>query len=82
VVIAMNDMNKKKVFDQIKDAKSNPKIAKALDIFERTQEIYEKSMHVITPYKIKMKMGTYSSSISTENYHANSSTIDQSVKGM
>ncbi len=37
-------MNNKILFDQIKDTKKNPKIARALEIFERTQKIYESYM--------------------------------------
>jgi len=71
-------MNDNQLLNQVKNAKkSNPKIAKALDFFERTQEIYERSINAITPYYKPIQRGTYSSSISKKDYHANISTTTQ-----
>ena len=72
------NMNDNQLFNQIKVIKKgNPKIARAFDLFERTQEIYERSIDAITPYYKPIHRGTYSSSISKKDYHANISTTTQ-----
>ncbi|MFH1946582.1 MAG: hypothetical protein ABIJ23_00265 [Candidatus Magasanikbacteria bacterium] len=68
-------MENAQLFGQIREAKeNNPKIAKALDVFRHTQDIYERSMRAISPYQKFAQRGTYSSSISKKDYHANIST--------
>jgi len=72
------NMNDNQLLNQVKNAKKgNSKIVKALDFFERTQEIYERSINAITPYYKIIQRGTYSSSISKKDYHANISTTTQ-----
>ena len=48
---------------QLKKIRENPKIKGALEVFERAQKVYYKSMQAMTPkYNPKFK-GSYSSSI-------------------
>jgi len=71
-------MNNNQLLNQIKNIKKgNTKSAKAFDFFERTQDIYERSISAITPYCRPIQKGTYSSSISKKDYHANISTTTQ-----
>lgn len=71
-------MNDEQLINQIRDTrKNNPKIAKAWDYFERTQEIYERSVNAMTPYYRPIQKSTYSSTISKKDYHANISTTTQ-----
>ena len=69
-IIIISYMEYSVIQQQIEDLKKNPKIIKALEVFERTQKIYEKS---IAAMKIKVKLkstGTYSSTISKKDYFA------------
>lgn len=70
-------MNNDQLLQQVEELKKNPKLSKAMDIFEHTQEIYEQSINAITPYRKPIQKGTYSSSISKKDYHANISTTTQ-----
>lgn len=69
-------MNNRTLFNQMeKIKKSNSKIAKALDIFERTQKIYERCLESTSyGYDKQERNSSYSSSISKKDYHANIST--------
>ena len=59
---------------QLKNIKENPKIKGALELFERAQKVYDKSMQAITPKHNPKYKGSYSSSISKKDYYANIST--------
>jgi len=66
----------KTVLSQVEEMrKNNPKIAKAWDIFERAQKIYDKTMKpAYLVSKRHISKGTYSTSISKKEYHADVST--------
>ncbi len=57
--------------------KTNSRIASAMEIFRNAQKIYEESIETINPYRRTIVKGSYSSSISTKDYHANISTTTQ-----
>jgi hypothetical protein len=57
--------------------KSDPKIARALEVFLRTQEVYEKALAATTWRRSERSSGTYSSSMSEKDYRADISTVTQ-----
>lgn len=57
--------------------KRNPKIAEAFDVFERTEEVFDRTIEAVTPYYRPVQRGTYSSAVSKKDYHANISTTTQ-----
>jgi hypothetical protein len=60
---------------QIKDAKENPRIKKAWEVFEVAQKTYESAIEAMTiKQKSQRNKGSYSSSISKKEYYANIST--------
>ncbi len=59
---------------QINEIKKNPRIAKAMEVFERAQKIYEDSLTAIKIKERRKFSGTYSSTISKKDYYANIST--------
>ena len=60
---------------KLNSAKENPKIKKALEIFEIAQKTYEQAIDVMTIKQKPKYRGSYSSSISKKEYYANISTI-------
>lgn len=71
-----NDKNMNNHFQQqLKNAKENPKIKKAMDVFEVAQKTYERAIEAMTiRQKTKQNKGSYSSSISKKEYYADFST--------
>ena len=59
---------------QVDNLRRNPKISKALEVFEHAQKTYEQAIDAIALGKRSQTKGTYSSSISKKEYHANIST--------
>ena len=60
---------------QLKNTKENPKIKKALEVFEVAQKTYERAIEAMTiRQKTKQNKGSYSSSISKKEYYADIST--------
>lgn len=60
---------------QLKNVKENPKIKKALEVFEVAQKTYERAIEAMTiRQKTKQNKGSYSSSISKKEYYADIST--------
>jgi len=57
--------------------RSDPKIARALEVFLRTQEVYEKALAATTWQRSERSSGTYSSSMSEKDYRADISTVTQ-----
>lgn len=70
-------MNNDQLLQEVEELKKNPKLSKAVDVFERTQEIYERTIKATTINQRPTQKGTYSSSISKKNYYANISTTTQ-----
>lgn len=60
---------------QLNKVRENPKIKKALEVFENAQKIYEQAIDAITIKQKQKYKGSYSSSISKKEYNANISTI-------
>lgn len=60
---------------QLKNAKENPKIKKAMDVFEVAQKTYERAIEAMTiRQRAKQNKGSYSSSLSKKEYYADFST--------
>ena len=60
---------------KLNNIKDNPKIKKALEVFENAQKIYEQAIDAMTIKQKQKYKGSYSSSISKKEYNANISTI-------
>jgi len=66
------------LLDEIERVKrSDPKIARALEVFLRTQGVYEKALAATTWRMSERSSGTYSSSMSDKDYRADISTVTQ-----
>lgn len=70
-------MDDNQLLQQIKDLKKNHKLSKAMDVFERTEKIYERTIKATTIRQRPIQKGTYSSSVSKKDYYANISTTTQ-----
>ena len=70
-------MNNDQLLQQVEELKKNPKLSKVMDVFEHTQEIYERTIKATTIRERPVQKGTYSASISKKNYYANISTTTQ-----
>jgi len=70
-------MNNNQLLQRTEELKKNHKLSKAMDVFERTQEIYERTIKATAVYQRPIQKGTYSASISKKNYYANISTTAQ-----
>ncbi len=60
---------------KLNSVKDNPKIKKALEVFEIAQKTYEQAIDAMTIKQKPRYKGSYSSSISKKEYYANISTI-------
>lgn len=59
---------------KLNSVKDNPKIKKALEVFENAQKTYEQAIDAMTIKQKPRYKGSYSSSLSKEEYYANIST--------
>ena len=59
---------------QLKEVRENPKIKKALEVFENAQKTYEQAIEAMTIKQKPRYKGSYSSSLSEKDYYANIST--------
>ena len=59
---------------KLNSIKDNPKIKRALEVFEDAQRIYEQAIDAMTVKQKPRYKGSYSSSLSKKDYYANIST--------
>ncbi|MFA5020527.1 MAG: hypothetical protein WC517_00465 [Patescibacteria group bacterium] len=59
---------------KINNVRDNPKIKKAMDVFENAQKKYDQAIDAMTIKQRNKYKGSYSSSLSKKDYYANIST--------
>ena len=59
---------------KLNNIKDNPKIKRALEVFENAQKVYEQAIDAMTIKQKPRYKGSYSSSVSEKDYYANIST--------
>lgn len=59
---------------KLNNIKDNPKIKKALEVFENAQKTYEQAIEAMTIKQKPRYKGSYSSSLAEKDYYANIST--------
>jgi len=72
-------MNDDQLLQQVENLKRNPKLSKAMGIFEHAEKIYERTIKAVTVRQRPIQKGTYSTSISKKDYYANISTTTHSL---